>query len=50
MKERPMCCIEGCDSPALCFMFDRYFCGDCVADWDRRNKEKMFKQMKEDLK
>ena len=48
MKERPPC--EICDCPALVFMFDKYFCGDCVTEWDKRNKEKMFNQMKEDLK
>ena len=48
MKERPPCVI--CEKPALVLMLGKYFCGVCVAEWDRKNKERMFEQMKEDLK
>ena len=48
MKERPPCLI--CGKPSLVFMFDNYFCGECVAQWDRKNKENSVKQIKESLK
>ncbi len=48
MKEIPSCCL--CGKPALVYMISKYFCGVCVADWDKRNKEKIFKQMQEDMK
>lgn len=48
MKERPPC--EICGKPALVFMFDKYFCGNCVAKWDKKQKERMFNTMKEELK
>ena len=47
-KERPPCVI--CGKPALIFMMDRYFCGPCVAEWDKKQKEIMFNRMKEGLK
>ena len=48
MKERPKC--EICGSPALVFMFDKYFCGDCVVKWDKINKEEALRQFKEVIK
>ncbi len=44
MKVRPCCVL--CAKPALVLMLDRYFCGDCVAEIDRKNKEKMFEEIK----
>ena len=48
MKERPLCAI--CSKPALVLMLDKYFCGECVAKWDKQNKEKAFEMLKESLK
>lgn len=50
MKERPPCCIPGCKKPSLIYMLDKFFCGNCIAEWDKRNKEKLFENMKEVMK
>lgn len=44
MEQRPPC--ELCGSPSLVFMLDKYFCGVCVANWDRAQKENILKDMK----
>jgi len=50
MKERPTCEIEGCNNPALVVMLGKYICGECVTEWDKKQKEKIFKEMQKDLK
>lgn len=49
-KERPKCCMEGCDNPALIFMLNRCFCGSCIVKWDKIQNEKMFKEIQEVIK
>ena len=48
MKERPPC--EICKAPALVFMLDKYFCGKCVVEWDKKQKERILNEMKGELK
>lgn len=48
MKERPPCCIKSCNNLALVFMYNNFYCGPCVAEMDRKNNERMQKEM-EDL-
>ncbi len=46
-KERPPC--EICGKPSLVFMFDTCFCGECVAEWNKKQNEMAIRQMKEGL-
>ncbi len=48
MKERPNCVI--CGKPALVFMYDTFYCGDCVIKFDKKNKERARELMREVLK
>ncbi len=48
MKERPPCCIKNCDNSALIFMYNKFYCGPCVVEMDRKSNERMQKEM-EDL-
>ena len=50
MKDKPKCCMPGCNNDALVFMYQRFFCGDCVSEMDRKMKDKMFEGMKEIMK
>lgn len=49
-KERPICAIPGCNNPSLVFMLNRYFCGDCIAKWHKKQEEEALKGIMEDLK
>ena len=46
-KTRPPCCIEGCNNSALICMFNKFFCGDCVIKWNKKQEEAGFKQIQE---
>lgn len=49
MKERPCCIINKCDKPALVFMNNVYYCGECVMKYDKINKDRARKEMEEVL-
>ena len=49
-KERPPCVIEGCGKPSMIFMFNKFFCGECVTRWHKRQTEEQVKNMQEALK
>ena len=50
MKERPQCAIEGCERPAWVGFGDKFICGECMAEYDRRTKVQSFNQLEEVLR
>ena len=48
MKERPPCFV--CGKPSLVLMYNKFLCGDCVTEWNRKQEEKAVNQILEDLK
>lgn len=46
MKERPKCAVEGCKNKALVMFGGKFVCGDCVAEWNKKNNERLFNELK----
>jgi len=42
----PKCAIPGCNNSALALVGGEWICGECLADYDKMTKEKMFNDLK----
>ena len=50
MKFKPKCSIENCENSALILFGGNWVCGECMAKFDKMNKEEQFQNMQEKLK
>ena len=49
MKERPQCAVEGCERPAWIYFAGIWICGECMAEYDKKTKERSFNELEEVL-
>lgn len=39
------CSVDGCERKVLLQLFGKWVCGNCAANWDKKNKEKLFSEV-----
>ena len=47
MKERPICAVKNCVELGWVLFGDRWICGRCAAEYDRKVKIQAFNQLQE---
>ena len=48
MNERPKCCNPKCNNDGWVSFAGGFYCGECVAKFDRKQKERMRKELEND--
>ena len=48
MECKPKCAKSGCENDGWINSGGLYYCGECVAKWDKKQKEMLRKQMEDD--